>query len=61
MHRPGLATAIAALLVLAPAASGATPLPRLSRDRTPANVASTYGSGNFGSWGVDGFGRDLAG
>ena len=37
------------------AASAKAP-PRLSLDHSPASIASTYGSGHFGTWGVDEFG-----
>src|SRR5207237_8526503 len=42
-------------LALVPAAHAAAP-PRLSSDHAPVSIASTYGSGHFGSWAVDGFG-----
>src|SRR4051794_33493477 len=44
-------------LLGAPASARATaPPPLLSRDHSPADVASTYGSGAFGGWQVDAFG-----
>jgi hypothetical protein len=44
------------LLAFAPGAPGAPAPPRLSADDRPASIDSTYGSGSFGSWSVDGFG-----
>ena len=49
-----LAGAVLALAFAAPAAAAA-PAP-LSEDATPLDAASTYGSGNFGEWTVDGLG-----
>src|SRR5437899_2887389 len=45
----------AALALVAPTAALAAP-PRLSADTSPVDVASTYGSGSFGTWTVDRFG-----
>jgi len=47
-----VAAAIAA--VLAPSAPAAPP--PLSADHSPVDTASSYGSGSFGQWTVDGFG-----
>ena len=47
-----VAAAIAA--VLAPSALAAPP--PLSADHSPVDTASSYGSGSFGQWTVDGFG-----
>ena len=44
-----------AVLVAAPSRAAAAPAP-LSADRSPVNVASTFGSGAFGRWSVDRFG-----
>jgi hypothetical protein len=49
---------LAFLATLTPAAAAAAPA-RLSADRAPADVASTYGSGSFGRWLVDGFGMPV--
>jgi hypothetical protein len=46
--------AVLAVLALAPTAAAAPPL--LSRDRSPVNISSTYGDGNFGGWQTDRFG-----
>ncbi len=46
----------ASILVLAHAAPAAHAPALLSADDTPANVDSTYGSGNFGAWFTDRFG-----
>lgn len=43
------------VLVFAPHASARAPVP-LSADPAPVRVDSSYGSGHFGSWFVDGFG-----
>jgi hypothetical protein len=49
--------AIVAIIAFVPSAFAADGAPDpLSADDTPANVSSTYGSGHFGSWLVDGFG-----
>src|SRR5436190_10088841 len=45
-----------ALVALPASARAATPPPLLSRDDSPADVASAYGSGDFGRWQVDEFG-----
>lgn len=51
------APVFAVLLTLAGAArAGESVRAALSADDRPANVDSTYGSGNFGTWRVDGFG-----
>jgi len=48
---------LAALLPLvAVTAAGAEPPPSLSADQTPADIASTSGSGSSGTWSVDRFG-----
>jgi hypothetical protein len=52
--RVAVASSALACALVAPAA-GAAPAP-LSADRTPAEIASSYGSGNFGRWIVDRFG-----
>ena len=50
-------TALALVLLAAwPALAKAAAPPRLSADHSRVNIASTYGSGVFGSWGVDRFG-----
>src|SRR3954453_5485907 len=49
-----LAVALAAIAVHAAPAAAAPP--KLSHDRSPVAIASTYGSGHFGSWQVDRFG-----
>src|SRR5437764_3420256 len=54
MRRAAALLATVAALVLAGSAAAAPP--RLSQDRSQADVASTYGSGSFGGWGVDRFG-----
>ena len=41
-----------ALLALLPASASAAPAP-LSADTSMPSLESTYGSGNFGHWGVD--------
>ena len=41
--------------LIAPLSASAAPAP-LSADRAPADIASTFGSGSFGRWLVDGFG-----
>src|SRR5439155_11870359 len=46
----------AMLLLIAVTAAGAEPPPPLSADQTPADIASTDGSGSFGTWIVDRFG-----
>ncbi len=51
-----LAVLIISLGVGAAGASGRGAPPPLSADRAPAAIASTYGSGAFGRWLVDGFG-----
>jgi hypothetical protein len=52
-----LVALFAALVVPAgAAAAGAPPPPPLSADAAPVTIDSTYGSGDFGRWGVDGFG-----
>jgi Glycosyl hydrolase 36 superfamily, catalytic domain/Glycosyltransferase family 36 len=51
------AFALLAFLAMAPSAAAAPPL--LSRDRSPANIHSTYGSGHFGAWRVDRFGLPI--
>jgi hypothetical protein len=49
-----VAAAFAASFVAQPAfARTAAGPPPLSADTTPANIASAYGSGDFGRWGVD--------
>src|SRR5256714_4602026 len=53
--RRALLIALAALATWAAPALAAGP-PPLSADHSPANVASTYGGGNFGTWGADRFG-----
>ena len=50
------AAAIAANGASAATSAAATAPPPLSLDLAPANIASTYGSGSFGTWGVDQFG-----
>src|SRR4051794_30927025 len=59
-YNGGVRLALAGVLVmlLAPAATAqaTAPPPALSRDHSPADVASTYGSGAFGGWQVDAFG-----
>jgi hypothetical protein len=49
---------LAALLVLAAPLTGSTASapPPLSADTSPADIASGYGSGDFGTWNVDRFG-----
>src|SRR5947208_141612 len=42
-----------AVALVVPASAAAAPAP-LSADRSPADIASSYGSANFGSWTVDG-------
>src|SRR5437899_2992928 len=44
-----------AVALVVPASAAAAPAP-LSPDRSPADIGSSYGSANFGSWTVDGFG-----
>jgi hypothetical protein len=51
VRRSLAAATLAALLMAAPAFSAA-PAP-LSAEKTPANIASTYGSGDFGAWIAD--------
>jgi Glycosyl hydrolase 36 superfamily, catalytic domain/Glycosyltransferase family 36 len=56
---PALALLASALAL--PGSAAARPAPAsapapLSADQTPADVASTFGSGSFGRWTVDGFG-----
>ncbi len=46
---------VALTITLAPGQAVATPAP-LSADRSPADIASSYGSGAFGRWSVDRFG-----
>ena len=46
---------LALAVALIPARAEATPAP-LSADRSPARIASSYGSGAFGRWSVDRFG-----
>jgi hypothetical protein len=53
--RAGLLIAIAALAAAAAPAGAAAPA-SLSADTAPAGVASSYGSGVFGTWGTDGDG-----
>ncbi|HUO69762.1 MAG TPA: hypothetical protein VMU39_03215 [Solirubrobacteraceae bacterium] len=62
-HKPSvwrgvvLASVLACGCALPGAASAGPRAPaRLSADRTPADIASTFGSGSFGRWLVDGFG-----
>jgi hypothetical protein len=47
---------IAAAVLAAPAAGSRRAPPPLSSDATPADIASTFGSGSFGRWVVDRFG-----
>ena len=55
--RRAAALIVAAGLAAWPAhALGASAPPLLSLDSTAPSIDSTYGSGHFGSWGVDGFG-----
>ena len=55
--RRAAALIVAAGLAAWPAhALGASAPPLLSQDSTAPSIDSTYGSGHFGSWGVDGFG-----
>jgi hypothetical protein len=49
-------SASAARSSLAATSAPAIAPPPLSLDLAPANIASTYGSGSFGTWGVDQFG-----
>src|SRR5438309_839887 len=49
------ACALGGLVALLPAAAGAAP-PALSRAAWRSDIASSYGSGTFGRWFVDGFG-----
>ena len=51
-----VALALASAPGIAAAPALAAGPPPLSHDATPADVASTYGSGAFGQWTVDGFG-----
>jgi hypothetical protein len=55
-----IAIACALIGAAAPAGAGAAAKPAppapLSADNSPADINSTYGSGSFGSWGVDAFG-----
>src|SRR5437588_10391466 len=53
--RLAVAAALAATIAGSAPAHAAAP-PFLSRDRSPADMRSTYGSGHFGSWGIDRFG-----
>src|SRR6267154_1265059 len=54
--RRAVAAAVAALLLAGAAPALAAAPPPLSRDNSSPNIGSTYGSGNFGQWGSDGFG-----
>jgi hypothetical protein len=59
VRRARLASVMSAIGVVAlgaPAARTETAPPPLSQDTSPVDVASTYGSGSFGSWTVDRFG-----
>ncbi|MEA2421068.1 MAG: cellobiose phosphorylase, partial [Thermoleophilaceae bacterium] len=49
-----LTATLLALAVSGPALAAAPP--RLSRDHSRTNIASTYGSGSFGTWFADRFG-----
>src|SRR3954468_10239474 len=51
-----LTLALASLALAVASAPAAAAPPRLSKDHRAANIHSTYGSGNFGSWQVDRFG-----
>lgn len=53
-RRAALAASVVLALACAPAAAAAPP--PLSRDTAPPDIASTYGSGSFGTWTDDGFG-----
>jgi hypothetical protein len=55
-RRQAALVALALMFAVAPSAGAAGAPARLSLDHGPANIASAYGSGNFGSWGVDAFG-----
>jgi hypothetical protein len=57
VSKPVVAACLGLTLVIAAPATAAPP--RLSRDHTQANVASAYGSGNFGAWQVDQFGLPI--
>jgi hypothetical protein len=47
---------LSALIVPVGRAESSQPPPRLSRETTPVDLRSTYGSGHFGRWTVDRFG-----
>jgi len=55
MSRRLVGALAAAMLLVCGTARAAVP-PPLSADTTPADIASTYGSGDFGQWTVDGWG-----
>ena len=50
---------MAALSLSAGARAAPVAPPALSRDTSAPSIASTYGSGSFGSWGVDEFGLPI--